>query len=544
VLPIVIDLILYVIIDEAGRTVYKRYFDDAAKIIHLVNGLKNMEHYKFSNVHVTVTGTALEASTQTIDSVVDTVKYRMQPWSSNNFRALLGNMKRTDKNALFTMVERFPILRSLRTNARCAFYLATSMVDLTLVTEQQWADQVKAAVAKVALKYIKSSGLAHVTSLGDKFTVAQQAFKALNEAMRDPTAAVFPSFGHIDDATLRSAIQSLLDVNVETKNGKPKLMKGSYSVSMSPAITIVLAESLCQKARVSWNWQRWESTAALGEWKKLITDMDAGDFTSACGINYLSKPIPFESAKFRFSLPLAGKTAVFLNGPRASYADVIAPFRLLQAKFSVDVNTDLPFDFTAELGKMGLTNGRGKRLNQAVTSALYKMWQQKLPAGSDRDKGQFESLDCYNDTTGLVEESPEALRCEHYPYETLLSGYTPVRKMASFIIRNPQAKDRKSWEPGDINKVLPHENDVEAKKLIESVNEKQIMILEEFTEELPVTAVFVTNVKSLILKDGTTSHITISREDVDWQGVPTTPLPAALVRGLRKHVEVRFMFYR
>jgi hypothetical protein len=92
--------------------------------------------------------------------------------------------------------------------------------------------------------------------------------------------------------------------------------------------------------------------------------------------------------------------------------------------------------------------------------------------------------------------------------------------------------------------VLPHENDVEAKKLIESVNEKQIMILEEFTEELPVTAVFVTNVKSLILKDGTTSHITISREDVDWQGVPTTPLPAALVRGLRKHVEVRFMFYR
>jgi hypothetical protein len=58
-----IDLFLFIIIDEAGRTEYKRYLDKANKIESLVTALRTMDDYKFTDVHVTVTGTSLETST-------------------------------------------------------------------------------------------------------------------------------------------------------------------------------------------------------------------------------------------------------------------------------------------------------------------------------------------------------------------------------------------------------------------------------------------------------------------------------------------------
>ncbi len=525
-----IDLALFIVIDEAGQLEHKPYFDKAAKIRKLVQALYKMEDYKFTKgVHVTITGTSLETSTIGIHSRNDTVKFRMLPWTRNNFHALLANLKRFDEAAIRGMVEHFPVLESLTTNARCAYFFASSMPDLSSATKEQWADDVQASVANVARCYAGSNGLRNMIDLKDKFIVAQEAFKTLNQAMVDPSIAVFPSFDHIQKASLRSVTQSLLSVNVEIKSDKVELMEpGMASVSMTPAITVVLAELLCQKARISWDWQGCESTAALGEWKRVITELKASDFTSACGITYLRAPVPAGRAKVRFTVPVVGKSSVVLNGPTAPYADVMAPFRLVQAKFSVNINDDQILDFAVEMGKMGLLNSTHSdhRLQQAITSVLYNYWQTLPLSGSDDQVDRFARWDCYKEENRFTEEP--LLRSEHYPFETLLSGYSSLHKRASFII--------------SVNSpyVFPDDNDIEATQLID---QHPIRILEEFSEKMPVTALFVTNVKSFVLKHKGKALFTISRSDVDWQGILKETLPEYLAGDLRKHVDVRFMFY-
>jgi hypothetical protein len=63
-----------------------------------VTALKTAEGFEFTKgVHLTITGTALETSTQTIHSYIETVKFRMLPWTRDNFYALLANLKRSDE---------------------------------------------------------------------------------------------------------------------------------------------------------------------------------------------------------------------------------------------------------------------------------------------------------------------------------------------------------------------------------------------------------------------------------------------------------------
>jgi hypothetical protein len=505
-----IELFLFVAIDEAGGAKYKQYLDQVAKIKALVTALEAMKDYQFTlGVHVTITGTALETSTKTVASKVDTVKFRMRPWSHVNFCALLAILKRKDENAVKAMVERFPILANLTTNARCAYFLAKSIPFLWSMNEKHWADHIQGAVATVANSYAMSNGLRSLQRLQDKFAVAQGIFKELDLAMAETTVARFPEFDHIQNAELRPIAQSLLDVNVEMNDDK-------YPVSMTPAITIVLAELLCQKARIRWDWQGCQNNAAVGEWKRMITEMNASDLTSKCGIIYMRSDVVQDAS--RFTLPLVGRSTVLLNWPISLYADVMAPFRLVQVKCCVNKEQDLILNFDEEMGKMGLTTSRAHRLKQAVTSVLYSMWQERLGIETD-ENSKFKRLDCY-----------EGARCEHYPFEALLTGYVPVQKTASFMIhaRKPQ--------------VLPNDGDVEATKII---NEKRIKILEPFSAELPVTAVFVTNVNSFELAhQWRRSTFTIRRDDVDRQGVlKEEPLPDYLLRNLRKHVDVRFLFY-
>jgi hypothetical protein len=565
-----IHLFLFVVIDEAGSTGYKSYFDTADKIKNLVNALHNMEKYKFvKGVHVTVTGTGLETSTDGIDPNVETIKFRMQPWSQSNFHALLTNLKRSDEATIKGIVMRYPILQSLTTNARCAYFLADSMPDLTSRSQYQWPVYVDASIVNVAQRYIASNGLSHLTQIRNgNFIVAQETFRALDEAMRQPNVAFFPNFDHIQDATFRSVTQSLLDINVEIGNGVAELVgKSKFSVSVTPAITVVLAEILCEKVRIRWNWNELETTAALGEWKRMITEMKASEFSSANGITYLRSPVPDSRAKVRFTLPLVGESTVLLNGRAAPYADLMAPFRLVQAKFSVNTQEDLHMNFEEEMDKMGLTIDPESRLQQAITSVLSIMWPRSRSSVSD---------DYRIGSTALNGTNVDNVRCEHYPFQTLLPGYTPVPKKASFVLDKEQLY------------VLPDKKDSEATALI---GEKPIKVLEEFTEGRPVTTVFVTNANSFVLEkkvkpaaegelhaankengdaeeknpdvkkipqakkkqldsngeqpDGKEDEppVTIGKLDVDWRGILKKPLPGYLVGNLRENVDVRFLFY-
>lgn len=120
--------------------------------------------------------------------------------------------------------------------------------------------------------------------------------------------------------------------------------------------------------------------------------------------------------------------------------------------------------------------------------------------------------------------SYEGPRCVYYPFDTLLAGDTSVYKTASFIVNDEKGLVSDGID-GDV--LLPDDHDVEATQLVNNVDGKRIMILEEFSEALPVTAVFVTNVKSFVLEHEGEAPFTIKREDVDWQGVLLHNRPSA-----------------
>jgi hypothetical protein len=585
-----INLSLFVVIDEAGSPRYKPFFGFEREILKLVTALENMSKYSFKKgVHVTLTGTGLEILTKSIDSTVSTIKFHMKPWMSTQFHALLANMKREDDVMVKGIVERFPILKNLTTNARCAYYLVNTMPNLTHVLEQRWTDYVAASVSDAAQCYIETNGLKNLRgSEKGKFTVAQEAFKILNDAMDHPSTPIFPKF-NIQNARLLSLTLCLLDINVEEKTAGAEFTSENilYSVSMSPAISIVLAELLCENPVICWDWQGMEATAALGEWKRMITNMDVSEFTSACGVIRMWSPVPAGGAKVRFTLPVVNRKIVILNGPAAVYADVMAPFRLVKAIFSSKDFVTLKVDFETEMDEMGLTSNPTYRLQQAVTSALYVMWSMlysTVNAIDDRG-GLFADLDGFEEAQERTnvptskKEAKEGARCEHYPYQALLSNCTTSHETASFII-----------EDGNRN-VLVDDGDVGATKVLKR---RQIKVWEEFTSQNAVTAVFVTNAESLVLekkepevepaaqdeqpagggsepakkraKGGGQQQnqkrkrppaktnksveekyppFSIQRKDVDWRGIlkMDKQLPDYLVCNLRKNVEVRFLFY-
>jgi hypothetical protein len=509
-----LNLFLHVTIDEAGRDDYKHFLDTAGKIEAIVTALTNMHRYKFQQgVHVTVTGTSLEISTKSIDSNLDTVKYHMQPWTLDNFHAFLDKSKRVDKGAIKTIITRFPILEDLTTNARCSYFLVDSMPNITATDMKRWRRYVDISVSNVTQRYVHSNGLAILSTPDQKLKVAQAAFKAINDAIKQPKMAAFPNFNYMQDKALRGVAQSLLQINLEIRNDKAIFMdQGKYSVSMTPAIAVVLAELLDEDAAISWDWQGFESTAALGEWKRMITAAQEPNFLNRFGIIHMATPVPAGNAETSFTLPFVNSLTVLVNGPRAQYADVIAPFRLVQAKFSKDRSNEKRLQFEKELGKMGLANGTKYQLQQAVTSALYVMWQRPYANRAKTDSADPSRLPF------LKKE-----RCEHYPFQTMLSGYFTLHQEVNFCIEGAN--------------VTPVDEGAHLFK------KKPINVLELFTQQQPITALFVTNAASFVLEKDGEVLITIERDDVDWQGILKEPLPQHMVETLRKNVEVRFMFY-
>jgi hypothetical protein len=126
---------------------------------------------------------------------------------------------------------------------------------------------------KVATRYIASNGLAILYTDDRKLLVAQAAWKASEDAMREPELAAFPNFLDIQDESLRNIAQSLLDIPVEIRAGEPIIMgQDKYLVSMTSVIAVVLADLLDENANVFCDWEGFELTAALGEWNMVILE--------------------------------------------------------------------------------------------------------------------------------------------------------------------------------------------------------------------------------------------------------------------------------
>jgi hypothetical protein len=168
---------------------------------------------------------------------------------------------------------------------------------------------------------------------------------------------------------------------------------------------------------------------------------------------------------------------------------------------------------------MGLTNIATDQLRKAITSVLFTMWQRKSDSNEksqSRIGGSFTSL--YPDNKEGDEKEMKD-RCEYYPLDQLASSYVPGSEQVNSIM--------------DESKEIV--SNADAKKGWQNQG-KPINIFQEFTR--PVTAVFVTNAVTFILKKEGKPAVTIKKKDVNWQGVLKEPLPDYLMVGLRSNVDL------
>lgn len=520
---------IHITIDEAGGDDNKPNFNTATKIRSIVEAIKAEGTFEFQKpIHVTVVGTRLEASTGDIASTRETTKFRMQPWTAKNFDALVDASSHSDKVRLKEVVHGFPILEDLITNARCAYFVLESMKDVSRLREDRVKSSVAVVVSSVADSYIMQNGLYGLGTPKQKWQVVRSVFRELDKSSRNRKFAYFPKFedleaGESDDLTtedLRSIANSLLDVNVESKHGVPVLPpKYDFAISMTPAVAIVVASLVNANAKISWNWQGFETSIMLSEMKRMIVKSKEVPTHLDSLVLQLPSPLPAGRATKSFSIPVINNCTVVLNGPLAKYADVIAPFRLVQAKFSQDNTKPMLLNLQHELNKLGLTNSPGHVLQQWITKVVRTFWETGLENAS------------------WVKEEPipnsvnKDERYECYPFNTLNS---------KIVLENP--------------KVVSGVIDLKTGACVVKTDGygEGFAFLAEF--EHPVTAVFATNCLEYSfnvtkekqegdMKVVCQEKISIRKKDVDWEGKWENQGDSFSNIGLQDNVEIRFHFY-
>ncbi len=347
----------------------------------------------------------------------------------------------------------------------------------------------------------------------DKWEVAKHVFLAVDKAANYPTHAFIPRFEELETDDLRMVASSLISVNVETIKGKAKFMtENVISVSVSPAVAIVLATLLNAEARIAWDWEAFESTITLCEWKWMIAHSTTIPSTATRTIQELRTPVPMIKARgedendIEFNVPMVNRFTVLMNGPKAPYADVIAPFRLVQGKHSRKAEKQANYlDLLEELGKMGLTTESDKwRQQQAVTSVLDTMWDSEATIALGSEESRIDRLD----------EQVNA----YYPYNSLLARLVEERQHASVDCQLLNGSDTVT--------------------IIGEKERKEVKVLKDF--ERPITAVFATNCKEFVLKG---SRLHVDPTDVDWEGnLLEKKLPEDISSRLRGNVLIRFIF--
>jgi hypothetical protein len=521
----VLNIPIHVTIDEAGGKVFKEYFDTAGKIRNIIDAVKTKGKFEFQReIHITLAGTRLEINTMDIESDVEIKKFRMKPWKTENFHALVDKSHHPQPIRVKEVVHRFPVLEDLTSNARCAFFVLETMENLALLRENRVQSSVPVIVSSVADSYVYSSGLDYLKNAEDKWKVARSVFRALDRSTRNPNAAFFPHFEDLDSEQFRFIANSMLDINVESRFGKPRSVDvGSrYSTSMTPALAIVVANLLSTEAKISWDWQGFETTVMLGELKRMI--VHAQDFSTHPDkpVLQLQSPLPADPATKSFSVPVVDRYTVVLNGPKAEYAHVIAPYRLVQAKFSKDNTKPLSLDLQNELDKMGLTHSSEHLLQQYITTVFHTFWRKGLEAPS------------WTAGESILQLVNKNMRFECYPFNILNK---------KIVFEHP--------------KVIQGRLEGEKCMIDEDATGERFEWLATFDKSQPVTAVFATNCREFTLKirkrdKSTATSTTIEYEEetvairhshVDWQGKLKKEVGVFSQLGLRENVKISFLFY-
>lgn len=129
--------------------------------------------------------------------------------------------------------------------------------------------------------------------------------------------------------------------------------KNKQSISVTPAMSMLLYNLLGVDATIYDNWEGLEATAAL---HAAYLEVLRNENTKSKGvqISRLTKSVPATGATKNIKIPHQPTTpTIFINGDKAPFCDVITKFRGIQAKYSKKVDY-APLDLGTGLQKCGL----------------------------------------------------------------------------------------------------------------------------------------------------------------------------------------------
>ena len=349
------NLLVCFVIDEAGTSATECLFD---KDLNFLNKVAECTKQKLhaADVHLIMVGTGLEQVTQDVESTLPYQKIRMLQWQIDNF----GNICREDQ---YEMVEKYPVLQKLITNARCAFYLTKA-----LKYHQVWDGEnsefgfVNALVHYVASRYKGTNALAGVTIKSKMQMIAGIVLRVLHESIaqsNNDDKVAFHDFDKYQDISVNlQACLGFLDCNLDVQNKKFKLYDENvmYSYSISPALISLLAVFLGDSGELGWDKERLETIVAMSELVGKLRQEDLGSHPTACRIVYSPSELPGTGHKAMNYFCTNSWNVVF-NASNGNYCDlylsVKKTLQLVQVKFSTN-GSEVKLYLMDELDKNGL----------------------------------------------------------------------------------------------------------------------------------------------------------------------------------------------
>jgi hypothetical protein len=414
------------VFDEASAHGLRRFFDDPTGTAPLLQALS--EHLAES-VTMVVVGTGLLG--ESFDSKKEVYFFRMTQWGLGDLRKILDRAAVNEElelkagesvETLMEAIQSHPLLAALATIGRPAYFLVNTIASLSRrlaarkepwhITLGQWMPSL---VDEIVGEYMGSNGIKDLAE-SERCRVASWVFWCL-ASTRGANLPEFDGLGVKE----RNTATLLVQFNVQWVGKKLLLLLNEdFPVTVSPAISIILFSMLGVSARMMSSWRSEEEVAALyaiRQWmlkrmqeyiaenlkpiqkkygrvseslhafeKRLVDGGTFDDYMRAVAqagdavmlriknlrLFHLHKRVQRNDGSIW--MPLVPMDSVLVNGHNAAFADVIAPYSLLQAKYSMNPQGALRVDLAKELEKFGLLTGSDDR----VLRGLVALWRGAL----------------------------------------------------------------------------------------------------------------------------------------------------------------------
>jgi hypothetical protein len=446
-----LDMHVSIVIDEAGDGSLGGFFEKKENISTLLNLVDRLA----TSVRLVICGTGLE--TTNLDSGKDACKFRMLPWGAGDLDAILRTDRfafdeATRKSVIGAIGEQ-PTLNALSTNGRSAYFLLSAIRGLRTVfnASKPWrlllASVVSDIVGTVVRRYMGENGLSKLKEERERRRVAAWVLRAVRTARTESKPKV-PSFSGLT-VEEKAVAMSLIDLNIDYSKEQVRYARDTArsAVLVTPAISIVLCILLGVPATIFSTWRAQEQITglyAVGDQalnyleqyckdNNIPTDGNeespgfirptAADPPTALDeqladleLLHVAIPVPSKSTQVAISVPWLNATDVWVNGDKAKFADVIAPYILYQCKHCSTSGDSITVNVTEELWKCGLLK-KNNSTERDNAGWIVLRWLVGVWSGKFKDARKPDATTTSAEAIRRTEE--RHLKSVAYPYNLL-----------------------------------------------------------------------------------------------------------------------------